>query len=115
MPRRRRDPRWVQKLILAGARFLAWLADLAAILVMGYIIKCWPGKGGAVSAGIVGVSYFTLSLSLSLPDCLSLLPFPISLDCLGPLGLVSKNLTSSVATRRCPCGVRGMTAGNVTL
>lgn len=117
MPRRRRDPRWVQKLIVAGARFLAWLADLAAILVMGYIIKCWPGNGGAVSAGIVGVRYPTLSFLLflsHLPD-LSQPAFPsLSLDCLGALGLVSKNLTSSVATRRCPCGVRGMTAGNVT-
>jgi hypothetical protein len=54
MPRRRRDPRWAQKLVVAAARLVAWLTDLAAILVLAYIIKCWPSSGGAVSAGIVG-------------------------------------------------------------
>lgn len=105
MPRRRRDPRWVSKLVLACARLLAWLADLAAILVMGYIIKCWPGNGGAVSAGIVGVRPLAfLSLPICHPVGLSQsyfpsLPFPSPQSC---LGLVSENLTSSQSPRtRC--------------
>lgn len=55
MPRRRRNQQ-VQRIVLAGARLLGWLTDLGAILIMGYIIKSWPGNGGAVSAGLVGVS-----------------------------------------------------------
>lgn len=52
-PRRRRPDR--RKLIHALARAGGWMTALGTITVLGYIIKTWPHKAGAVSAGIVGV------------------------------------------------------------
>ncbi|CAH0047856.1 unnamed protein product [Clonostachys solani] len=41
-------------LLHSGARLLGWLTDLGAIVILGYIVRCWPEKGGTVAAGLVG-------------------------------------------------------------
>ena len=46
----------IDSLAQAVARLLGWLTDLTTILVLGYIMRCWPTEGGAVTAGLLGVS-----------------------------------------------------------
>lgn len=42
-------------LLHSVVRLLGWLTDLGAIVILGYIVRCWPEKGGTVAAGLVGV------------------------------------------------------------
>ena len=45
-------------LVQAGARAVAWLTALTAIVVLAYVGNCWPSSGQAIIAGLVGVSSF---------------------------------------------------------
>uniref|UniRef100_A0A8H7K3W4 Uncharacterized protein n=1 Tax=Bionectria ochroleuca TaxID=29856 RepID=A0A8H7K3W4_BIOOC len=48
-------------LLHSGVRLLGWLTDLGAIVILGYIVRCWPEKGGTVAAGLVGTAIALLN------------------------------------------------------
>jgi hypothetical protein len=49
------------------ARTAAWMTSVTTLVILAFIINQWPDKGGAIAAGLVGVSlslYFSLLTSL---------------------------------------------------
>lgn len=55
------------------ARTAAWMTSVTTLVILAFIINQWPDKGGAIAAGLVGVSLHlhpslsnTSSLSFSL-------------------------------------------------
>ncbi|KAF4983584.1 hypothetical protein FZEAL_1034 [Fusarium zealandicum] len=62
MPRRRRTrPSRLYCILHAGARTLAWVTSLAAVLLLAYVGKEWPSKGQVVIAGALGCAIALLN------------------------------------------------------
>ncbi|KAF4119390.1 hypothetical protein GMORB2_4909 [Geosmithia morbida] len=54
-------PLTVHSAALAAARFLAWILDLAALLVLGYTVRRWSELGASTAAGFVGAAIAILN------------------------------------------------------
>lgn len=45
-----------QTTVGALLRGIAWMADVAAIVVLGYVAHAWPANAGVVASGLIAVS-----------------------------------------------------------
>lgn len=53
------------------ARAVGWMTSVTTLVILAFIINQWADKGGAIAAGLVGVSCslnHSIQLSLPLPD-----------------------------------------------
>lgn len=57
-PRRRVGP---SQIALSVARLLGWLTSVSTLLVLAYLVRRWPDKGGTAAAAFLGIAVAMLT------------------------------------------------------